>query len=380
MSQTPSQLVEHGVYQNLGTAKLPRGLMSYRDRATKKYFLRVGWILQASKALPRMGDPDKWRRESASQQLMGDMLGQDRSTTNRDIALFAGEDAIVYQFFNKWRPGIGVANKYSERSLPLQEDKKPLCRLDPKKLADCYGEAYFNSTQEGCNGSGDVEMWTYAPEIPKPIRCGCRLGQMKLNFSSTCGKCGGKGFRLHDKKKLGANPRIILTALQLKGIKLRGYLDMTCEDLGQLTGLSVNCVAECLDQWEDLKILQIVPGEVLYDDAGKPYFRYPQRILWLPGVLLDQQMIERERARFSAHMAACQQKAQINGWANARVHLDRIRLLHTELLRRWAMTRHTLGSFWNAMRTLIYREGMPCGRRTFHGHDLRDELFPVFRE
>jgi hypothetical protein len=112
--------------------------------------------------------------------------------------------------------------------------------------------------------------------------------------------------------------------LGLKGIVSFGYLDITSPDLGKLCGLSENTVAEALDEWEDLKVLQIVPGKVTRDRTGAVVDRAPQRIMWLPGLLLDHDIIKRERERFAVHLADTRQRAKLNGWAMAGIHLDRI--------------------------------------------------------
>lgn len=375
---TPTQLQERGVRANLGTVMLERGWWSFKDMEAKKYLLRLAYILPASKAIPRPGDPEK-RSEGASQALMGWMLGQDRSTTNRDVALFCGEEAEIANFFNKQRPGIGVVNRYSIRKKENEAElpkNKIYLRHDPEHLAARYGENFFDAAMEGASGAGPVALWTYDENVPRPVRCVCRKGQMKFNFSSDCMKCGGKGYTLDPKRKMSANSRTVLSTLQLKGIVKFGYLDITCEKLGQLCGMCENAVSDALDDWEDLKILQIIPGKVYYDRTGAVIDRDPQRIMWLPGMLLDHDMIARERQRFAMHLADTRERARLNGWAAAGIHLDRIAALHNELLRRWLMSRHSLGAFWNAMRTLIYREGLPCGRRTLHEHDYRAYLFP----
>ncbi len=381
---TPTQLQQHGVRANQGTVMLERGWMSWRDLETKKFLLRVAWILPASKAIPRPGEPEKRSRsEGASQMLMGMMVGEDRSTMNRDLRMFCGEDAQIAYLFNKRRPGIGCVNRYSQHKKDAQPEsskKKALLRNDPQELARRYGEQLFDPEMEGVSGSGRVALWTFDENIPKSVRCGCRKGQMKLNFRSPqCMKCGGKGFTLDPERKMGANARQVLAALQLKGIVNFGYLDITSEELGKLWGGCENTTAQALDEWEDLKVLQIVPGKVTRDRTGAVVSRLPQRIIWLPGQLLDHGIVERERARFAAHLAETRQRALLNGWANAGVHLDRIAALHNELLGRWMLSKHTLGALWNAMRTLIYREGMPCGRRTGHRdeEDYRAHLFPV---
>lgn len=380
---TPTQLQELGVAANLGTVMLERGWMSYKDQESKKFLLRVAWILPASKAIPRPGDPAK-RKDGASQLLMGMMLGQDRSTTNRDLRLFCGEDAEIAAFFNKWRPGIGCVNRYSVRKQkdePEPSKEQVFKAHDAKALARRYGHEHFDAEMVGVSGAGRVALWTYDENIPKPNRCICRKGQMKLNFSSDCMKCGGKGYTLDPEKKIGANARTVLSTLQLKGIVSFGSLDITSSDLGKLCGLCENTVAEALDEWEDLKVLQIVPGKVTRDRAGAVVDRDPQRIIWLPGLLLDHDMIQRERERFATHLADTRERAKLNGWATVGVHLDRIAALHHELLRRWFMSRHSLGAFWNAMRKLIYREGIPCsyqGRRDHRDQpDYRALLFPV---
>jgi hypothetical protein len=380
---TPTQLLQHGVGANLGTVMLERGWMSYRDKESKKFLLRVAWVLPASKAIPRPGDPEK-RTNGASQLLMGMMLGQDRSTTNRDLRLFCGEDALIAAFFNKWRPGIGCVNRYSvlKRGDEPEPDKQTVLKQhDPPELAQTYGEEHFDLEIAGLSGSGRVALWTYDENMPEPVRCGCRKGQMKFNFSSNCMKCGGKGHTFDPEKKMGPNARTLLSVLQLKGIVQFGYLDMTCAELGELTGLCENTVADALDQWEDLKILQIVPGKVTYDRAGAVAFRAPQRIIWLPGLLLDGVIVSSEKERFAICLERTLELAKLNGWSMAEIHLARIAAIHTELLRRWFMSRHSLGAFWNAMRTLIKREQIPCGRGpglrdSQHEPDYRAYLFP----
>lgn len=372
---------------------LDRGWQSFKDRENKKYLLRVVWGMRAAKAIPNLGDKAK-RQDGASQLLLGLMLGQDRSTTNRDIALFCGEDAVIAPFFNKQRPSIGCVNRYSQRkqkgeTAPTAENALKI--NDPAELARRYGQEHFDAEMEGVGGAGKVALWTFDEQIPKAIRCACRKGQMKFNFSSNCTKCGGKGFKLDPERKMGPTARTVLIVLQLKGIAGRRqedgsytppYLDITCEEIGQLCGMCPNTVSEALDEWEDLKVLQIVPGKVTYDRAGAVVHRDPQRIIWLPGLLMDDDVVERERQRFMAALAYARELANLNGWELAAVHMSRIAALHQELLRRWHMSRHSLGAFWNAMRKLIWREGMPCGRRpglrdSKQPPDYRAYLFPV---
>lgn len=383
---TPTQLLQHGVAPNLGTVMLPRGYQSWRDDESKKFLLRVAWVLPAAKAIPRPGDKPKVT-DGASQLLLGNMLGQDRSTTNRDLALFCGEDALIAHLFHKNRPGIGCVNRYSLRKKgdePEPTQKNVLLQHDPAALAARYGDDLFNAAMDGVSGAGRVAMWTFDENIPLMVRCVCRKGQMKFNFSSNCMKCGGKGYtRDPEGRMMGANARIVLIVLQLKGIVEFGKLDMTCAEIAELAGMCVNTVAEILDQWEDLKVLQIIPGKVTYDRAGAVVHREPQRIIWLPGLLMDADIQQREVERFKVALDHARELAKLNGWELAAVHMSRISALHNELLRRWFMSRHSLGAFWNAMRKLIYVEGLPCGRFT-KGRllgtwvpDYRSLLFPV---
>jgi hypothetical protein len=376
---TPTQLLPFGVGANQGTVMLERGWLSYLDMESKAFLLRVAFVLQASKAIPRPGDLPK-HANGASQELMGMMLGHDRSTMNRDIQLFCGPDAQIAELFNKWRPGIGCVNRYSvltRKQDPAPTRETAFTRHDPPALAARYGRELFDPEMKGVSGSGRVALWTFDENLPRPIRCVCRKGQMKFNFTSNCMKCSGKGYTVDTDRKMGANARTVLSVIQLKGIAKWGYLEITSPELGKLCGLSANTIAECLDKWEDLKVLQIVPGRVIYDRAGAVVFRHPQRIIWLPGMLLDHEIAESERQRFAAHLADTRERARLNGWAMAGIHLDRIAALHHELLKRWTLSRHSLGALWNAMRTLIYREGLPSGRRNQHEHDYRDLLFPV---
>jgi hypothetical protein len=382
---TPTQLLEYGVAANAGTVMLERGWISCKDQETKNYLLRVKWGLDASKALPRPGDQPKWNN-AASQLLIGMMLGQDRSTTNRNLRMFCGEDAKVAYLFHKWRPGIGCVNRYRVREKPgtAPANKKTVFKMhDPERLAELYGHEHFDAEMEGASGAGPVALWTYDENIPRPLRCVCRKGQMKLNFSSRCMKCGGKGFTLDPRRKMGPNPRTVLSVLQLKGIAKFGVLEITSAKLGELAGLCENTVADALDQCEDLKILQIVPGRVLRDRAGAVVGRLPQRIIWLPGLLMDHAILERERARFAMHLAETRERALLNGWACAGVHLARIAALHQEQLSRWLLSRHSLGAFWNAMRKLIHVEKLTpdaLNQRTKRWESYADYLFPLHLE
>jgi len=382
---TPTQLAMLGVAANQGTVMLERGWWSWKDPESKKFLLRLQYVMPAAKAIPRPGDAVK-RTDGASQLLMGNMLGEDRSTMNRDVQLFSGEEAQIAFLLNKWRPGIGCVNRYSRRTAeqePELTQQNALKSNDPAELARRYGEDLFDATMDGASGAGRVALWTFDENMPRPLRCVCRKGQMKFNFSSNCMKCGGKGFTLDPERKMGANPRVLLITLQLKGIVSFGYLDMTCAALGELAGMCENTVAECLDAWEDIKVLQIVPGKVTYDRAGAVVDRDPQRIIWLPGLLLDDNIVRTEQERFAVHLARTLELAKLNGWSNAEIHLARIAALHAELLRRWFMSRHSLGAFWNAMRKLIKVEKLTphsFNRRTKRWEDYRSHLFPVHLE
>jgi hypothetical protein len=382
---TPTQLHALGVAANLGTVMLERGWWSYRDQESKKFLLRVQYVMPAAKALPRPGDSVQWK-DGASQLLMGDMLGEDRSTFNRDIQLFAGEEARIAYLLNKWRPGIGCVNRYSQRLAqhePELTKDNVLKANDPAELARRYGDELFDPALQGASGAGRVALWTFDENMPRTVRCVCRKGQMKFNFSSNCMKCGGKGHTLDPERKMGANPRVVLTVLQLKGIVGFGKLDITCAEIGELAGMCENTVAECLDAWEDLKVLQIIPGKVTYDRAGAVVHRDPQRIIWLPGLLLDDALIANEKERFAIQLERTLELAKLNGWSNGEIHLARIAALHAELLRRWTMSRHSLGAFWNAMRKLIKAEQLSpdCfNPRTKREEDYRSYLFPVHLE
>jgi hypothetical protein len=382
---TPTQLHAEGVAANQGTVMLERGWWSYRDQESKKFLLRLQYVMPAAKAIPRPGDAIK-RTDGASQLLMGNMLGEDRSTMNRDVQLFSGEEAQIAFLLNKWRPGIGCVNRYSRRTAeqePEQTKENALKSNDPAELARRYGEDLFDARMNGASGAGRVALWTFDENMPRPLRCVCRKGQMKFNFSSNCMKCGGKGYTLDPERKMGANARVLLIVLQLKGIVSFGYLDMTCAAIGELAGMHEDTVAECLDAWEDLKVLQIIPRKVTYDRAGAVVHREPQRIIWLPGLLLDDNIVRSETERFAVALARTLELAKLNGWSNGEIHLARIAALHTELLRRWFMSRHSLGAFWNAMRKLIEDEQLTpnsFNRRTKRWEDYRSYLFPVHLE
>lgn len=327
-------------------------------------------------------------------------------------------DAEIFELLHKWRPAIGCVNNYEfvrasdeataenvstrngkdagTKSGKKEKKDHPLNDYNPVKLAEIWPE-FFDKDAEGLNGCFEAELWILDPNIRKTIRCGCRKGQMKFVYPgvNNCLKCGGNGFTLHPTDKMGASARKVLLALRSKGLAsyfkdretgamvFRGYLEKTCAEIGEMCGLSVNTVADALDQWEDHKVLQIVPGKVIYEDFNDPKTglpaikcRLPQRIIWLPGLLLDPAMMQREKQRFGAHLIATREKALLNGWACAGIHLDRIQKLHNELLRRWCMSRHSLGAFWRAMRLVIYREGIPSGQLKGEP-DYRNELFPI---
>jgi hypothetical protein len=244
---TPTQLAMLGVAANQGTVMLERGWWSWKDPESKKFLLRLQYVMPAAKAIPRPGDAVK-RTDGASQLLMGNMLGEDRSTMNRDVQLFSGEEAQIAFLLNKWRPAIGCVNRYSRRTAeqePELTQENALKSNDPAELARRYGEDLFDATMNGASGAGRVALWTFDENMPRPLRCVCRKGQMKFNFSSNCMKCGGKGFTLDPERKMGANPRVLLATLQLKGIVSFGKLDITCAALGELAGMCENTVAEC---------------------------------------------------------------------------------------------------------------------------------------
>lgn len=383
--ELPTQLKEYGVKLS-GTFMAPRGPMSWKDRKTKAEQLSSFWTLIASKAIPRPGDPVK-RDDAASQAYLGFMQGLDRSTTNRHLRLFCGEDAKVAFLFNKSREGIGCVNRYTHRFVPSTDKHTVLLDMDPDKLASRFGDKHFDAGAEGYGGSGEIALWTHDGNVPKTVRCICKRGQMKFYADRACLKCGGKGYSTIDPEtgkpygKMGQNPRIILDALQLKGITLgKRFLEKTCKEIGEWTGLAENTVAAGLDEWENLRVLQIVPGKVIYEDFIDPKTgklavktRYPQRIMWLPGLLMDQEVVDQEQIRFTEALE------------RARLEFGRTHVLaiaqqrHAELLALWLLSRHSLGSFWSYLRTWLRRRENIIF--TEEGRELEqiDMLFPLHK-
>ncbi len=359
--EVPTQLREFGVTLS-GAFMAPRGPMSWKDRKTKAEQLSTWWTLIAAKALPRPGDPAK-EHDAASQLYLGFMQGLDRSTTNRHLRKFAGKDAKVAHLFNKKRGGVGCVNRYTNRFVASTDKKTNLLDMDPEKLAKLFGENLFDAGAKGCSGSGQVALWTHDGNVPKTFRCICKRGQMKFYADRACLKCGGKGYSTTDPEtgksgdKMGANPRVILNMLQLKGIAEWGYLDITCKAIGELTGLCENTVAAGLDEWENLKILQIVPGKVYYEKYIDPktgrqmeISRDPQRIIWLPGQLMDHDVMLRELDRFQEAV----DRARLKFGSTHTLAIAQQR--HAELLKFWLLSRHSVGSLWTYLYTWLRRK------------------------
>jgi hypothetical protein len=393
------------VAANLGKVLLESGWMSAIDQEiqdaamdegvqfSKAILLCTVWGLTAAKAIPRPGEKPN-RHNAASQLKLGAMWGLDRSTMNRYLRKFCGEDATVIQFFNKAKGGVGCVNRYTEKDPPPKpSDKERLKQHDPERLAAKFGKRFFDPNptyklgaieiDERLHGSGEVFLFTYSETLPKTVRCTCRKGQMKFNFKGCgdttkgayrCLKCGGKGYTIPDlNEKMGPSARLVLTVLQLKGIAKWGFLEMSNTRIGKLCGLSENTVATALDEWENLKVLQIVPGKIHYEDfldpkTGRPAvkFREPQRIIWLPGQLLDHDVAENERRRFQE---AAETVFLTFGLTPS---LQIARQRHAELLEMWQLSRHSVGSLWSYLRKyLITREA--CDRGQI------DMLFPLHK-
>jgi hypothetical protein len=353
--EVPTQLREYGVKLS-GAFMAPRGPMSWKDRKTKAEQLLSWWTLIAAKALPRPGDPVK-DNDAASQLYLGFIQGLDRSTINRRLRKFAGKDAKVAHLFNKKRGGVGCVNRYTHRFVPSTDKHTRLLDMDPENLAAIFGADLFDAgAGEGYRGSGPVARWTHDGNVPKTIRCVCKLGQMKFYADRGCLKCGGKGYTTND-DKMGDSPRLILDVLQLKGIAEWGHLDMTCKAIGELTGLCENTVAAGLDEWENLKILQIVPGKVYYEEYIDPKTgkqmeirRDPQRIIFLPGQLMDHDVQHRELQRFQEALERARRKfgsTQVLAIAQQR---------HAQLLQMWLLSRHSVGSLWTYLYTWLRRK------------------------
>lgn len=407
LHKTPTQLQhEFKLPAYMGSVMLPRGWMSCKDQAILTELLETQWGLMVSKSVPRPGDPPKVQ-DANSQYELGLQWGQDRSTTNRHLQKFCFDtcaecqgkgkvrsdssgmmescatcdgkgviDADVLNLVRKYRPGIGVVNHYHDLVQAGNGANVPradaLLQWNPARLAEQFGEEFFDGSAEGLDGCGEVPMFIFSPNILEPIRCTCRLGQMTMNFKG-CLKCGRKGYTFDLNRRMRRNPRLVLAVLILKGLRSLPYLEMTSEAIGKLCGLCENTVAACLDQWEDLKVLQIAPGQVYYGDTidpktGKPAvkFRKPQRIIWLPGLLLDHDVRERERKRFD-------EAAEVVFLSFGLTPSLRIaRQRHEELLTMWHLTRHSVGSLWSYLhRWLVRKEG--CDRREV------DLLFPLHK-
>ena len=75
--------------------------------------------------------------------------------------------------------------------------------------------------------------------------------------------------------------RLLLVALLLLGIRKQNYLEISQRDLAASLGVSETSVANYLKRWEELKILQVLPGEIVRNEQQQVMHRKPSKILWL---------------------------------------------------------------------------------------------------
>lgn len=90
--------------------------------------------------------------------------------------------------------------------------------------------------------------------------------------------------------------RLFLVLLHLLGIRKRGYIEMTRSDLGKRLRVHPHTIAKWEGEWQRLKILQVLPGQIVREccgerqntsncsRCGKPGLvveRKPHRLVWL---------------------------------------------------------------------------------------------------
>lgn len=375
MSQTPYHLRQRfGMRADCGPdKKIWRGLLSYTG-PNKKELLSLDFAGTMAGALAQFGDPEKNVRRVSQEQLRLKLRLSRRETVTRRFDLFCPADPRwtperrrnwsdrmkerarkagkkihdremrsiqpVAQMLNRTAGFRGKdPNSYSLRMSPnLKPDFTPQDKRTKtaELLAAVFGSQLFNASAR-VNGYKRVEAWLWDEMLP-----------------------------------LDDYGRVILTYYVLKGIrdefrkggrvtKPAGILEISQERVAAELSMDVETVHKYEQQAQDLMILRIVPGEIIYNGDGTVKTKTTRKVLWLTDRLLDHEICVKEMERWQQVRQRIED--QRNHW-----ELARASEIHQQLLKAYDGQEHSLKAFYNELRRRLTAAQLP--------KDLRDVLIP----
>ena len=238
--------------------------------------------------------------------------------------------------------------------------KNDPCRA-ARDAAEKYGTKNFDSTAH-VNGFKRIDAVIWHPTLPDVVPCECKMGQARLPFQGECPTCGGKG-----KVFKGSLPdfgRNFLTLLQMWGIedeipelrdnddkivrkhKPAGMLQIPQWKMAQRMGCDEDTLRKYQRKAEALLFIKVVDGDkygACPSCAGGPVLAKakvcpschaniagkvritssdPDKIIWMPGRLMEHEMCLAERQRFLE--AKAKLADQSAAWKADQVHLELI--------------------------------------------------------
>lgn len=271
-----------------------------------------------------------------------------------------------------------------------------------EKLADRYGDNVFDRTQN-VNGFKDIYAYLWHPRVPDPEDCECRKMEMcecKAQGEKParpdcphcfgtgshavpqrdCVACTGTGTRYRaagaaeaarglKRGSLSDYARVLATYYLLKGIeeefaeirggdknetilrkrKPAGMLQIPQWKIALDNDMDEDTVRKYNRKLEALLIIKVAPGDKYRDDRGEIVSSDPDKIIWMPGRLLTQEICLMERERF----LKAKEQARDRNAANEADHI------HLGLLMAWENKEHTLKAFWNELLRRFAAAGIP---------------------
>lgn len=307
------------------------------------------------------------------------------------------------------KPGIAKRMCPDCTSAGVKKCPHWVCK-DAEQMAAAFGEANFDPTAIGVNGDKAIPLYIFDPKHPDANPCLCALGQHELGFQEICphcgpceackgtgkgaeGKCdpcggsGSKGYVIGrrytadgkwEEAFLGASPRIFLVFLLMKGLRDKGCIQVKQSLLAEDMGVDPNSFYAWRRKCEWLGYLRVVPGEI-FRGCTSCTSRYsgeqcpcggsgpiedvkPDKIMWLPDLILDPEIAAREWELL------CQRAKAVQDANAARQASDIVR----RGLKAWTGQQHSVTAFWNEMRRQLRTAGLDSS--------VVDILFPRYRE
>jgi hypothetical protein len=424
VAKTLYHLRKLGMPEDTGPDKaVPRAILGYREeRGNKKEVLSVYFAKVMAGSLPEYGASENWkstdvtheqlaamhgvrreswsrrmarcstgrkrwdekRREKRSQQMKEKAAADGKKVHNRALRSLEAANGVIFHV----TPRFNQACLYSgPTGASGGRDKTKAARL----LAERYGEDVFNPSAQ-VNGFKVIRSDLWHKTLPDPVDCECQDGQGKLAFQQECPRCGGQGWHWREASKLEKErglsygalpeyPRLVGSVYIMQGIEdeiseIRddrgqivrhhqppGVLQMRQRDRARLAGMDEDTLRKCDLKLERLGYIRIAPGDKEYwPGTRKVKSSEPDKILWMPGRLLDHEICVQEMERF----VRARQALHGHPW------LARAEALHLALLKEWEGKPHSLAAFWNELRRRFAHHGVE--------KSLREALIPVYRE